>query len=94
MSQMQTSLIAAIKAKRAIIKATFKGNLLNCQVAIEKTNGKKQIQKFSFVFDDAEACMGARLIQSSVKGTYAHHYAKDVFDAYLAWDEVNKTACV
>lgn len=94
MSQMQTSLIAAIKAKRAIIEATFKGDFLNCQVTIEKTSGKKQIQKFAFVFDDSEACMGARLIQSSVRGAYAHHYARDVFDVYLAWGEANKTACV
>jgi len=88
MTPLQTSLIEAIRAKREIIRASFKEGLLVCEVTVFKVGGKKQTQKFAFAFDDAEACMGARLIQSSVKGTYAHHYADDVFNAYLEWDEI------
>ncbi len=94
MTPLQTSLIEAIRAKREIIRATFKDGLLVCEVTVFKVGGKKlrfvvrQTQKFAFAFDDAEACMGARLIHSSVKGTYAHHYADDVFNAYLEWNEI------
>jgi hypothetical protein len=88
MTPLQTSLVEAIRAKREIIRASFKDGLLVCEATVIKVGGKKQMQKFAFAFDDVEACMGARLIHSSVKGTYAHHYADDVFSAYLEWDEI------
>jgi hypothetical protein len=84
MNANQTELIARL-AKINIV-ASFNGSFLNCEKLI--VDGKKKIRnKASFVFDDAEGCYGARLIKSSLKGTYGFAIADWAFDIITKFSE-------
>jgi hypothetical protein len=82
MTSFQQQLIEKLAAKK--IEATFSGDFLNCRVAItNRESGKIKWQKFSFVFDDAADCQGARLV-GKMSGAYSEHFAKDAFAIIVA----------
>ena len=80
MTSFQTKLIEVlttpVKGQYRADRASFNGSFLNCETDI-KSGSKVKKQKWSFVFDSAEDCQGARLVRKS--GTYAEHFAKETF---------------
>ena len=82
MTDFQKQLIAIVTTKTSgkwmAARASFNGSFLNCEADI--TSGSKvKKQKWSFVFDSAEDCQGAKIVKQS--GTYAEHFARDTFEA-------------
>ena len=94
MSQLQNDLVARIEAGMKFTSVKWNGNFLNCVRSVEGVNGKPKPQKFSFVFDDAEICQGARLVQSSLKGCYSRGFAEDAFAIIMAFDADHKDTVV
>jgi len=93
MTNFQKSLIEKITAKNPekffADRASFNGRFLNCEADI-KHGSKVKKQRFSFVFDSPEDCQGCKLA-GRPNGTYAEHFAKDVFAAIVELsDEIAK----
>lgn len=91
MTSYQENLIAKLKAPRQwnLDQVSFNGNFLNC-VANVKSGNKIKKQKFSFLFDSADDCQGARLVGKLV-GAYSEWYAKDAFELIVAYsNEIGK----
>jgi hypothetical protein len=91
MNEFQNNLIEKLNAKEAPKKCRFEfnGDFLNCSVAVT-SKGKIKWQKFSFVFDDAEACQGARQV-GRMTGAYSETYAARAFEIIVAHsDEIAK----
>jgi hypothetical protein len=93
MTNFQKSLIEKITAKNPekffADRASFNGRFLNCEADI-KHGSKVKKQRFSFAFDSPEDCQGCKLA-GKPSGTYAEHFAKDVFAAIVELsDEIAK----
>lgn len=80
MTTFQQQLIDKLAAKK--ILGAFNGDFLNCRVAIA-SGSKVKWQRFSFVFDDAADCQGARQV-GRMSGAYSEHFAKDAFAIIVA----------
>lgn len=97
MTSFQALLIDLITTKTPgkyrATRASFNGRFLNCEADVEAANGKIKKQKFSFVFDSAEDCQGCRLC-GKPSGTYAIHFANDVFDAIVEYSNEIAKHCV
>jgi len=78
---LQKQLIEHLNDERII--ASFNGGFLNCKVAI-KSGQKTKWQKFSFVFDSATDCQGARAV-GKMQGAYSEHFAKAAFEIIAAF---------
>lgn len=76
MTEIQKQLIETLAARKIV--ASFNGRFLNGSVTIS-LKGKSVKQSFSLSFDDAAALEGAALVQSSLRGTYAESFARDMF---------------
>lgn len=97
MTDIQTALIERITTKTPgkyrATRASFNGRFLNCEADIEGANGKIKKQKFSFMFDSADDCQGCRAC-GKPSGTYAIHFAKDVFEVIVEFsNEIAKQPC-
>lgn len=86
MTEFQIALIDKLTTAKTykVAKAVFNGDFLNCEAHIQgapdsKGTRKVKKQKFSFVFDSAEDCQGARQV-GRMTGAYAEHYAKAAFE--------------
>jgi hypothetical protein len=91
MTQFQNNLIEKLLDKEAPKQCRFEfnGEFLNCSVTVT-SKGKKKPQKFSFVFDSAEDCQGARQV-GRMTGAYSETYAARAFEVIVAHaDEIAK----
>lgn len=82
MTAYQQDLVAKLDEEKKIL-AAWNGDFLNCRVAI-KAGSKVKWQRFSFLFDEPEACQGSRLV-GKMTGSYAEHFAKDAGEIIVAF---------
>lgn len=89
MTSIQEQLIKLVttpsSGKYRADRASFNGPFMNCEADV-KSGSKIKKQKWSFVFDSAEDCQGAKIIGRK-SGAYVDAFARDTFEAICDFSE-------